>query len=78
MNASNKQQACDFSNQANTIGITGVIAGSVGGLLVLGGAYFLFTGGDDKEKKAAARPRVRELSPWASSNGAGVGFAGSF
>lgn len=79
VNASNKQQACDFSNQANAVGITGIIAGSVGGLLVLGGAYFLFTGGDDtKEKKAAARPRVREVSPWASTSGAGVGFAGSF
>lgn len=72
------EKACRISDRASTAGVTGIIAGAAGGLLVLGGAYFLFTDGASKEKSASARPRVREVSPWVGAGTAGMGLSGSF
>jgi hypothetical protein len=76
------EKACRLSDKASTAGVTGVVAGAAGGLLILGGAYFLFTSGSDKEKTAATGPgpgpRVRQVSPWVGAGTAGVGLSGQF
>ncbi len=76
---SSRLEACEKSDQANTIGITGIVSASVGGVLLLGGAYLLFFGGsDDKEKPKTARIKPTHVSPWFGSTGGGVGMSGSF
>lgn len=80
---STAERVCTLSKQANTAGITGIVVGSVGGLLLVGGAYVLFTGGDSKESgKAASKkpiaPKATNVSPWLGAGTAGAALSGTF
>lgn len=72
------EQVCKKSDEANTVGITGIVAGSVGGLLLLGGAYLVIFGNDEKEGTKTAKVRATRVSPWVGQGTAGASLGGTF
>lgn len=67
---------CRTDDDASRHGVTSAVTAGVAGVLLLTGAYFLFTdGSSDKERKAERKTRV---TPTFGQNGGGLFLSGSF
>jgi hypothetical protein len=76
------QNACNKSKEAKTVSTTGIVVGSVGGALLLGGAYLFFFGSGPAEARASAsaKPQRRktQILPALGVGSGGVLVSGAF